>query len=76
MRAWLVPYLMCPRVLVLCLKEANFWAKFLTVKTKLLKKKKYIVEKCEVCSRGTFNNLFLVKKGITEMRVWVWLGII
>ena len=54
MRAWLVPYLMCPRVLVLCLKEANFWAKFLTVKTKLLKKKKYIVEKCEVCSRGTF----------------------
>ena len=30
MRVWLVPYLMCPRALVLCLEEANFGVKFLT----------------------------------------------
>ena len=71
MRVWLVPYLMCPRALVLCLEEANFGGKFLTEnysKKKELFKTESILEKCEVCFRGTFfNHLFWLKKVLWKL---------
>ena len=83
MRVWLFSWLEVCQTFGLMLKRCKILSKFLTVKkkcffySKKLFKTGSIIEKSKTHPHNTFfNHLFLVKKGIMGMRVWVWLGII